>query len=1117
MYRVLLTLAVLVLSVGLQAEPLTLQPYESLVGPLPESTLIPEEVDRALRSGPGESGVPVALEGDGDYIRDLTLRTLLSPSAQESLDIVPEWLRIDLYDMFTRMSQNDQEDYGQLLLSVSDPRLIDEVAFTIAHSSRSILSSSDPDLYVVNAQLLYQVDPEISYADILDYGEPGVDPDYYSTILYTSIVSGATVRYELPLDIYYWFVVHPKLGDEDPSMSPTLTEQTSTYGYFWREYLFYNPSEEFDYTIYRITKFPNMLEVTDVDSWGPTAVGYLEDGSRQCPEGIIVGGPGIERPVLVEYNWSYGRIVMTTMDLERAYNAGHREALENVLMRSSGHESEFMVPYTGSGYFDQIGIIEETGDAQVLNPILQALDDNGIRYIVLTVDEIVQIERWEEYFTKILIPSYQDRDTYEAIASEGFMAKLNEWVGIVGGTVEFHGACDPENDWSDLQLFKLSYVADEIDDVAINRFPVLGEVIGCATHVWDDSYLRAGLPRYRPFEEDSMAVDVITNWASRMLWIQARGNRPLQPNQICFEHNGNCGEIQDLINAAARTCLVPSAGVNNHTWDHVSCEFWDRDWHGYQVGWNVGSASIANQGVLSDKDLGGGKDLSAILQDRGDTWPVNATERYSEICRFHVRVEDVNGNPVDCAEIWPYVYDFNDPTRDLKCPLIAYTDSSGEVIMDLGNKRDFWFRVKSRAGDVHRPQEPLLTDTVAGQDYEHTFVVDGFMPQLPDIEAIEFPPVPQSPYGLFVSYNVDYETQYSLSMGSFGNKNYDAGNVDFFILKSDDFNKYSDGEAFSAYEWRHDSAGDEFEVDVPDDEVYYLVFSNEDTLIVKEFVSIFLQVYQNNGGAWTPAESYSNFVGIPAGDSYVIMFNNRLAPSVYAAGFFDAEVDSSGSFELGVQAFVLDPSGPHDVREVELCYGGVPLGRYLKDDGRYDDAIAGDGIFTFSERHMPGTLYPGVYKLEIVATDMAGNKSISWPYLNVLSIPLRLTSPTCSMNTNIWQPAATADSAPVILGGGFFGRDAIPPGGIFRIIVYADDPDGLSDIDRVELFLEGGVPTGVLLHDDGADGDDHAGDGIYTFQTSMPPGIPPGPLTLEVVAFDKSGNISARYPYFTVR
>ncbi|MBN1592763.1 MAG: hypothetical protein JW941_05890, partial [Candidatus Coatesbacteria bacterium] len=526
MYRTILIVFLLALCLGAHAETLEMLPFDTRVEPLPESTFIPDDSARELRLGFEASRKPIALDGRGDYFRNLTLTEAISPTAEEALEIVPDWLSMDLYDMFTRLSPVDQESYGQLLLSISDPRLIDEVAFTIAHSSKSILSSTDPDVYVVNAQLLYEVDPIISYADIIDYGEAGTDPDYYSTIIYTSIVSGATVQYELPLDIYYWYVVHPKLGDEYPSMNPNPSTNQSTYGYFWREYLFYNPSEDFDYSIYRIAKYPNMLEEGDVDGWGPSATGYLADGSRQCNEGIILGGPGTERPVLVEYHWSYGRIVVTTLDVERAYDAGHGAVLENMLMRSSGHQDEFMVPYSGPGsYFDQIGIIDDSGDPDTIGPITEVLDDNGVRYILLTVSEIMEIEEWERYFTKLLIPSYQSRATYESLVSEEFMAKLNDWLNTVGGTVEFHGACTAENDWSDLQVLKLSYVAEEIDDFSINRFPVLGDVISKATHVWDDNYVKAGLSRYRPFEEGQMAVDVITNWASRMLWIRARGNR----------------------------------------------------------------------------------------------------------------------------------------------------------------------------------------------------------------------------------------------------------------------------------------------------------------------------------------------------------------------------------------------------------------------------------------------------------------------------------------------------------------------------------------------------------------------------------------------------------------
>ncbi|MCD6327040.1 hypothetical protein J7M28_05760, partial [bacterium] len=303
MRKATLILAVLMLTVGLQAEPLAPRPYEQILGPAPEMIPILEEAEQIVRPDSESPGISIAETNGGDYIGDLTSPEAISTSAEKSLAIVPDWLKMDLYDMFTRMSASDQEDYGQLLLAISDPRLIDEVAFTIAHSSKSVLSRTEPELYLRNVELLYQIDPEIPYADIVDYGEPGVDSDFYSTVRYSTIRGGEMDQYELPRDIYYWFVVHPKLGKEEPSMSPEPRENANTYGYFWREYLFYNPSNEFDYSLNYMTKEPNMIGEADIDGWGPSASGYLVDGTRKCPDGVIVGGSGIEKPLLVEYVW----------------------------------------------------------------------------------------------------------------------------------------------------------------------------------------------------------------------------------------------------------------------------------------------------------------------------------------------------------------------------------------------------------------------------------------------------------------------------------------------------------------------------------------------------------------------------------------------------------------------------------------------------------------------------------------------------------------------------------------------------------------------------------------------------------------------------------------------
>ena len=1050
---------------------------------------------------------PVRLDG-GKYVTEVTPQTMVAVEAEQALDLVPDWLRMELYDMFTRMSTGQQEVWGQLLLDIEDPRIIDEVAFTIAHSSKDMLRAVDPQLYVKNAQLLYQISPDIPYADIVDHGTPGQDPDYYSTVRYKTIRGGVLDEYELPREIYYWYIVHPKHGDETPSMSPTLSDINSTYGYFWREYLFYNPSEEYDYTNYYLNKSPNWITDGDVDGWGPSATGYLTDGYKRYRASIMMSGSDSEKPVLCEYPWSMSRVIVTTMDVERAYSAGNRKLLENIVMRSDGILGELLVPS------DWVGIVDDTGDPNIVGPIEDVLNKNHIPYEKFTSDDFI-IRFWD-HCSKVIIASHQSRAFYEALANENVVTQMRSWLSNHYVTFEFNGACDVSAAWGDLDLpFGLGYVPEETNDVTIGHYPVLRDVIANASHVWDDSVVDASLPTFRPFEPNSMAVDVIGNWVSRLLPFRARGNRPIQANQICFEHNGNCGEIQDLMNTAARTCLLPCAGVNNFTWDHVSNEFWEGDWHGYQVDWNGNHTSVAKQGILYDKDFGGSKDLSAIMKDRGDTYPLNATARFSKVCKFHARVEDVNHNPVDGAQIVVRVPLYNKPQNPLYTAITAYTDSTGEVVMDLGDNRDFWMSVRSRIGQAGESQ--VLTNTVAGEEYSHTWTLDGQMPQLPPIENAQFADGDHQ-YKLDISYNVEFEMLYSVGGSTFGN-NENAGNVDFFIVSPDEFDKYQDGHSFQAYEWRSDSPGDSVSVEVPS-QTYYIVFSNEDVVDVKQFVTLQVNVSKKVGGTWQQVQSYDNYVAIPHQNSYVLKFTPSAGPSfpphIYAAGYLDASVNSVTGFELGMQAFVVDTDGPSDVQSVEAYYGGVPLGIFLKDDGIEPDNLAGDGIFTCSVPMGPGEVGPGLYRVELVATDAEGNQSPAWPYLNVLSGPLALPSEVSQMNVDLWQPAATSDGAPTIIGGGFWGGESVAPGDTVKMIVLVSDPDGPSDIDRVELFLEGGVPTGLYFNDSGVGGDDFAGDGIYTFQVVMPGGLPGGNMTLEAVAFDKSGNSSVVYPYLTV-
>ena len=1106
-----ISLTLMAFSLTLLASDIELWP-EVLRGPTGSPAWAEADVgldESGVVSGAVGAGRPVPLNGDGNFVNEVSLSTAIMPQAEDALLLVPEWLRMDVYDMFVRMTSSQQQDFGQLLLDITDPKLIDEVAFTIAHSSKGVLTRGDPQIYVRNAELLYQIDAEIAYADIVDHGTPGEDPDYYSTVRYSTIRDGVMGQYELPRDIYYWFVVHPKHGDEDPSMSPTITDRTSTYGYLWREYLFYSPSEEYDYTNYFVNKAPNWITDADVDNWGPSATGYLTNGYKGYRAAILMAGDDPEKPLLCEFPWSMSRVIATTMNAEQAYSSGKTKMLENLVMRSNGISSETL---TSS---DWVGVLDDTGDPNIVGPIQEILQNNDISYEMFTSDDFV-IRFWGRC-SKVIVASNQSRAFYEALAGETVVSRIRSWMGDHYVTFQFHGACAPENAWGDLDLpCGLGYVAGDVNDVGICHYPTLQEVIGNASHLWDDSVVNASLSAFRPFEPDSMAVDVVGNWVCRNLPFRARGNRPIQANQICFEHNGNCGEIQDLMNAAARTCLLPCAGVNNHTWDHVTNEFWESDWHGYQVDWNGNHTSVAKQSVLYDRDFGGGKDLSAISQDRGDTYPVNATARFSEVCKFRARVEDLNHNPVDGAQISVRVPLNNNPANPLYTAISEYTDSTGEVTIDLGNNRDFWMSVRSRIGNTAESQ--VVTGSVTGEHYSHTWVVEeGLMPTLPPIESVDFP-AGEREYQLDISYNVEFEMLYSVSAGSFGHKE-DAGNVDFFIVSPGEYDKYQSDEAFQAHELRAESPGDSLVAETPS-ERYYIVFSNEDTVGVKQFVTISVDVNKKIGGAWQHVESYESYVAIPARESFTLEFIPGETPSapphIYAAGFLEASVPSATGFEFGMQAFVVDPDGLSDVQTVEVYYGGIPLGIFLTDEGLEPDDFAGDGIFTCLQQMAPGEIGPGNYCVELVATDAAGNQSMAWPYLNILSGPLALPSEVSQMNVDIWQPTITADGAPIVLGGGFFGGESVGPGDSMKMLAFVSDPNGLSDIDRVELFLEGGIPTGFVLNDDGIEGDDFGGDGIFTFQISMPGGLAPGQMTLEVVAFDRSLNSSAIYPYLNV-
>ena len=179
----------------------------------------------------------------------------LCPEAVTALDKAPQWMRSALENTFLQLEPDMQLEWAEVINNAIDP-YIDEVAFSIANSSAEYLSSPYcyPEIFTENVLYLYVADIFLDYVEIVDYGNSVTDDNYFSTTIYWKIdENGNQIQVEVPRDIYYMYLVHPKITDEIPAfIDPDIIENNATHtnnivspdeGVFWRHFLFnyYDP------------------------------------------------------------------------------------------------------------------------------------------------------------------------------------------------------------------------------------------------------------------------------------------------------------------------------------------------------------------------------------------------------------------------------------------------------------------------------------------------------------------------------------------------------------------------------------------------------------------------------------------------------------------------------------------------------------------------------------------------------------------------------------------------------------------------------------------------------------------------------------------------------------
>ena len=625
----------------------------------------------------------------------------LTDQALETLDLVPDWMRLDLLWNYCLLSAANQDRYAGLLLEHQGQQWFDEMAFTVAHTSWTILADPnwDETLLVNNAQWLYIIDQDLSFVTIRDYPGSG----YYSTTEYTVIENGDTVLVEIPREIYYWYIVMPRLSDEKP------LQDASVYDTFWREYI-YTTND---------AGYPIMQEIM-----APITVFY--DG--------------------LQYNW----------------------------------------------------------------------------------------------------------------------------------------------------------------------------------------------PGSRPFTDNMMAVDAIGKWCSATVHGPPGSPRPIQPNRILHVHGGYCGEMQDILAAAARTILIPAVSTMNILEDHVWCQTW---WQGQWIPWQVelggNMTQINNPGIAYDFTHGGSKECSCIWSWRNDGFTWDDAAMYTQTCTLLVTVTDSLGIPVDNAKVTVASEVWQGTT--VQRGTWGETDRNGQIQFILGDNQNYYLSIGTTLGNFGSGgYEAIIENSVPGQFY--TFE---WSPALP-MPLLEYAVEPQGTGRRFLMH-----VQYSMPLDLMNGRDHFAtprneysqpmenGSTDFFAVDLPNYQLYLDGEPFVCHEPAMHSGEGDFWFCIPHDRDYYLVWSGKRRHGAATAGDITVTLYQHDGTGiavepqlsgrvnCAPNPLYSTAqIGFSTGDAgeasvWVFSLDGRLVQTIHRGILdqgthsfsWDASEVPSGVYFLRVTAPGVDHSG----------------------------------------------------------------------------------------------------------------------------------------------------------------------------------------------------------------
>lgn len=571
--------------------------------------------------------------------------------AYQAIERAPVWLSADLHRQFRKLRiYSLDDDFAQLILNAPE-HLVDEVAFQIANLSLETLRDSrfraTMNLLIDNASFLYKSADSLQYVKLVEYGS-FESKDYYTTTKYRIKSGNDTIWYEIPRDIYYWYVVMPKIDREGVYEQDLISStQFRTYGYFWRQYLWNNPSQDYDYTKVNITTLKGSID-----------------------------------------------------------------------------------------------------------------------------------------------------------------------------TIQRLGA-----------LLKIPKV------------------------LWDRN--QTYFPFKRSFDPGDHALDVIGNWASRAIPIDAKGNRPFEPNQIIYEHDGNCHEDALLVAAACRTALIPIIHLNTNGEDHAFGAIYDNGkWYHYEF-FRGGFSEVINPSFAGITNLMKGGSYSwttSVVQGtRPDGYRINHTDEYtSKLSQLEFSVSDKNGKAVDGAKIilWcspgPYSSGWVSKIGWI------WTDHTGTAKITVGAGKKYAFQVYhpnfGYLPDQTNAYVINQTNAVSSQTYYgNACFSNKEMPEILSGNQLNLPTT--ADYGVHVRFTANniiagiYDEDVQKSQ--FAYRNDSDGNITFFLVDEANYFKFQNKQPFDYYFPVKNFNSGNINLPLPAPGKWYAVFSNQEATVNYQQLQVQGELLQN--------------------------------------------------------------------------------------------------------------------------------------------------------------------------------------------------------------------------------------------------------------------------------